>query len=72
MNLVYEIENFDYFSLCSTNTDHNARIQNKRQYILEAIKKCNDKIALKKSLEIIPIIPNPFINAINLRLKELP
>lgn len=71
MELLWEIQNFDYFSLDSNNCAFSKLAVAKQVNILINIKTSNDIIMLKKCLGNLPSISNPFKTAIQMRIKEL-
>lgn len=71
MSLTWEIENFDYFSLDSSNSTHSKEALNKQVNILISIKQSNNLNELRNCLDKLPKINNPFRNTIQQRLREL-
>jgi hypothetical protein len=71
MSLVWEIENFDYFSLDSSNSTHSKEALNKQVNILISIKQSNNLNELRNCLDKLPKINNPFRSVIQQRIREL-
>jgi hypothetical protein len=69
--LVWEIENFDYFSTYCENSVFNKNNMEKQNEIIIAIEKCNNKDILKICLHILPKIDNPFKHVLQNRLRKL-